>query len=77
MLTFVLPNLAGTVKEELPLEEIISQYLLEGVLTVVTLILTGAYTRLSKKFTQQKEESEATKLGVRRSEEHTSELQSR
>ena len=47
------------------MEEMISQYLLQGILTIVTLILTGAYTRLSKKFMQQKEESEATKLGVR------------
>lgn len=47
------------------MEEMISQYLLQGILTIVTLILTGAYTRLSKKFTQQKEESEATKFGVR------------
>lgn len=47
------------------MEEMISQYLLQGILTIVTAILTGAYTRLSKKFTQQKEESEAIKLGVR------------
>lgn len=47
------------------MEEIISQHMLQGVLAVVTAILTGAYTRLSKKFKQKDEETEAMKMGVR------------
>ena len=47
------------------MEDIISQYLLQGVLAIVTAILTGAYSRLSKKLKRRDEETEATKAGVR------------
>lgn len=49
----------------MPLQDILIPYIMQGILAIVTAILTGAYTSLSKRLKKKDEETEAVRMGVR------------